>query len=636
MFADTDDDNDWSGVLLSSLPRLGPGSDLPQQHPAPHPSPKHTVCIELPVQDQIRPHPPVLRDVWDGDHVRLPWSRENLYPVQDEHSSAPRKILVSRWDLIIKALTSSPIKNSRDLEEAILSYNPRYRGHYDWNFDFLHKLFTEEFSEEENENFFSVTLPRMIEMLVSSPSVITSPLPLLSQGSNHSITLSQTQVSVLLINAFFCTFPRRNTTKPGSEFINYPFINFNSLYGGESKRPKAMLEKLKCLFCYFSRICNFPATGVVTFTRRSITRHSLPDWSESTRSWSKLHVTSQGMIETEGAGMLQVDFANKYVGGGVLRSGLVQEEIRFTVCPELLVSMLFTEVLGDTEVLIIIGVEQFSRYTGYADSFMFAGRCHDNTPLDSSGRRETSIVAMDALRLDNNQFSRQQLDRELNKAYVGFYHNNVSRLQAVATGNWGCGAFGGDLRLKFLTQLMAASENNRDVAYFTFGDEELVRDAGKMYRFLIDRDIKVGDLYKCVCKYGSSRRHRNGEDLFYFIYEEFKAAAEAYDAETDEETEVVNDPERRLSEKVTEDDMNKLKEYLKDNEVEKKNINGNSEVHTPNTKNDGFLATLDKMERGEFKGVGAVKEVDDVIETAEEGVKSKDQSKMTDFFKKKQ
>ncbi len=33
---------------------------------------------------------------------------------------------------------------------------------------------------------------------------------------------------------------------------------------------------------------------------------------------------------------LQVDFANMYIGGGVLDDGRVQEELRFTICPELI------------------------------------------------------------------------------------------------------------------------------------------------------------------------------------------------------------------------------------------------------------------------------------------------------------
>ena len=50
-----------------------------------------------------------------------------------------------------------------------------------------------------------------------------------------------------------------------------------------------------------------------------------------------------------------MDFANKYIGGGVLREGSVQEEIRFVICPELIVSLLFTEVLDPNEAVVITG-----------------------------------------------------------------------------------------------------------------------------------------------------------------------------------------------------------------------------------------------------------------------------------------
>ena len=58
----------------------------------------------------------------------------------------------------------------------------------------------------------------------------------------------------------------------------------------------------------------------------------------------------------------QVDFANRYIGGGVLGEGCVQEEIRFLICPELIVSRLFTEELDNNECLVMTGAEQFSNY----------------------------------------------------------------------------------------------------------------------------------------------------------------------------------------------------------------------------------------------------------------------------------
>ncbi|KAH9590591.1 hypothetical protein MS3_00003213 [Schistosoma haematobium] len=69
----------------------------------------------------------------------------------------------------------------------------------------------------------------------------------------------------------------------------------------------------------------------------------------------------------------KVDFANSYLGGGVLNSGCVQEEIMFALRPELLVSCLFVERLGFDETLIIEGAEQYSVGSGYADDFCWAG-----------------------------------------------------------------------------------------------------------------------------------------------------------------------------------------------------------------------------------------------------------------------
>ena len=58
----------------------------------------------------------------------------------------------------------------------------------------------------------------------------------------------------------------------------------------------------------------------------------------------------------------QVDFANKYLGGGVLGGGCVQEEIRFLISPEMILSCLFVEELDDNEVLLMNGPETFSKY----------------------------------------------------------------------------------------------------------------------------------------------------------------------------------------------------------------------------------------------------------------------------------
>ena len=47
-------------------------------------------------------------------------------------------------------------------------------------------------------------------------------------------------------------------------------------------------------------------------------------------------------------------------------------------------------------------------------------------------------------------------------------------VRGFATGNWGCGVFGGDPQLKSLQQWAAASMGGRAVVYFPFGDQRVV------------------------------------------------------------------------------------------------------------------------------------------------------------------
>jgi hypothetical protein len=202
------------------------------------------------------------------------------------------------------------------------------------------------------------------------------------------------------------------------------------------------------------------------------------------------------------------------VGGGVLGWGCVQEEIRFLISPELIVSRLVAERLGDNECLLMTGFERYSKYKGYASTFKFDGSYDDQTPIDpNSGHRLVRLVAIDARRYQykDNQYSRENIIRELNKAYVGFVSSTSESSSssepeaAVATGNWGCGAFGGDADLKSLIQMMAASAAGRDVAYFAFGDRKLRDSMDEVHKFLREKEVTVGALLEILLGFGRAR-----------------------------------------------------------------------------------------------------------------------------------
>jgi poly(ADP-ribose) glycohydrolase len=88
---------------------------------------------------------------------------------------------------------------------------------------------------------------------------------------------------------------------------------------------------------------------------------------------------------------------------------------------------LFTERLEDNEVLIIRGFERYSNYSGYASTFEFTGD-HKQPLLAFNQRFPSSLVAMDALhfRASPIQFRQDNIVRELNKAYVGFYKDTYN------------------------------------------------------------------------------------------------------------------------------------------------------------------------------------------------------------------
>jgi poly(ADP-ribose) glycohydrolase len=77
----------------------------------------------------------------------------------------------------------------------------------------------------------------------------------------------------------------------------------------------------------------------------------------------------------------------------VLNSGCVQEEIRFVLCPELLVSLLFTECLEENESVIIRGCERFSSYQGYGDSFEWLEDYQDETARFNTKNKNLYLIS---------------------------------------------------------------------------------------------------------------------------------------------------------------------------------------------------------------------------------------------------
>ncbi|KAG8369346.1 hypothetical protein BUALT_Bualt14G0001800 [Buddleja alternifolia] len=354
---------------------------------------------------------------------------------------------------------------------------------------------------------FQFVVPQLADLLLRLPTLLETHyqnagifngmetgLRLLESQQSGIVFLSQELIAALLL--FFCLFP---TTNRGAKRL--PDINFDNLFV-----PSSIV---------------YPEADI---------------WSKSAVSLCQLKVHTSGLLEDHSTEALEVDFADKSIGGGALKKGCVQEEIYFMINPELIVSMLFLPTMAVNEATEIVGTERYSNYSGYASSFRFSGNIVDKKSIDEMGRRITRIIAIDALsRPGKKQYTLEYLLRETNKAFCGFFdQNKIQQYQTlfneyqflgsepesnilskeyvecdgeigVVTGNWGCGVFWGDPQVKTIIQWLAASQALRPfVLYCTFNLEGLQK-LKRVVQWILSRNWTVGELWNVLVEYSTKR-----------------------------------------------------------------------------------------------------------------------------------
>lgn len=185
---------------------------------------------------------------------------------------------------------------------------------------------------------------------------------------------------------------------------------------------------------------------------------------------------------------IRIDFANKFIGGGILTAHSAQEEILMSCSPESQIAILLCESMLPSESISIKGTERVALHKGYKNTFQITEEYKESND-------NYMISAMDAIPYTNvnlhMQFEKKDIMRELKKAITGFSGDEALDTKAgrkidVCTGNWGSGVFNADVQLKLIIQWLAASVLQRKVVYCSFGQE--------LY------DGKIEDVLKTVAK----------------------------------------------------------------------------------------------------------------------------------------
>ncbi|WMV59397.1 hypothetical protein MTR67_052782 [Solanum verrucosum] len=492
-------------------------------------------------------------------------------------------------------LAISDIRNSLSLPDSSISSSAS---------DGFSLLFDDLIPRDEAVKWFEEVVPKMADLLLRLPSLleahyekadggivkgVNTGLRLLESQQPGIVFLSQELVSALLACSFFCLFP---TNDRGAKHL--PMINFDHLFAYLYDQYDEKFEnKLKCILHYFERIGSLIPAGYISFERKVLALEhgtfAFPYpkenfWSQSSISLCPFKISNSGLIEDQSSEAIEVDFANKYLGGGALSRGCIQEEIRFMINPELIAGILFLPCMADNEAIEIVGTKRFSNYTGYASSFRFNGEHVDKKEIDVLGRRKSRIIAIDALSSPGKrQYRVECLLREINKALCGFLdhlkchqyqkffqdmgsqhdpnvkgssgHSEVYHLSqgnpsassqtiegtlanqllrnheahycshldyqqeiGVVTGNWGCGAFGGDPQLKAMLQWLAASQALRPfIMYYTF-DLEALQMLGQVAQWISSQGWTVGELWDMLMDYSVQRlRGETGAGFFSWL-----------------------------------------------------------------------------------------------------------------------
>lgn len=354
------------------------------------------------------------------------------------------------------------------------------------NYILINKIIKDYFkiSESERQPFIDFIKLNATPGKIQYESIITP--------QESIFRIKKTNILKILAHTFIMSFQKT----PNSDYLTYlkywngksknsSFKNFFTfIYWTNNIINNCNINKILCIINYFYTIFKNPTYGIneyVTFHKRRAPIIVL----NMSHHMKLSKIEASTLTIEEFPNDIQADFANTKIGGGVLQGGNVQEEIRFTISPECLISMIFFKDnnMTDDESMLIHGTCIFSKYRGYGSSFEFIKEEINNTFQQSN---RDIIVAFDAADYSSSkdepnksskQYTKKVIDREINKCCSAFAKWACNDNKDLATGNWGCGVFLGDYKLKFFIQWIAASICGRNLKYCCF--DNIIKDIRK-------------------------------------------------------------------------------------------------------------------------------------------------------------
>ncbi|KAI9337488.1 hypothetical protein BDR26DRAFT_863691 [Obelidium mucronatum] len=356
--------------------------------------------------------------------------------------------------------------------------------------------------ESFKETFFISLLPQIVKWASNAPFA-------LKPSSNGTVEISSRHVeddeAAPSVDAETARFVLSNMF-----LLNTPMSSPNAAVGSLdltrlfSNSQSVAIARILCLLSYFQSAQYLESNGSLSrkieFERRRVGK-TLPavDWENIPQQTLFADVSLLPSSMESSNARFFVDFANKYIHIHEIIGSATQEEVLFSCCPEAFLGIAFCPVLADDEVIVIRNVKRFVEYTGYGKSFAFVGPVDEHVVLD--------LLVMDAVCM--NHFAVSSVLRDMNKAALAFSAAALATSgsvegEAVVTGHWGCGMFGGNKTHKFIQQWLAASVSNvKRLDYALFGDQELAEFWDKVMNAVKAKSWTVSETYIKLLKEGT-------------------------------------------------------------------------------------------------------------------------------------
>jgi hypothetical protein len=170
---------------------------------------------------------------------------------------------------------------------------------------------------------------------------------------------------------------------------------------------------------FFSSIFRFFFCSILFFSHFVFlfSYHSgIPLTSSPAVPLPEIEVSVDVRIEDAPDCIAHVDFANRDLQIGCVIPSCTQEEVLFSIRPELMPGILFAERMDGATAIVMSGAQRYAAYSGYLDSFRLTGA------VDPLGEPVVPLVlAVDAIVAHEvNQFEETWIRRDTAKAAIGF------------------------------------------------------------------------------------------------------------------------------------------------------------------------------------------------------------------------